>query len=347
MTNDSQQSAPSPNPVEIVSETVIQPGDSTPVAPVSNDPVGDKAISDFKAFEDAARAAEEAGHPDLFKAPDKVESKPADAPPPAAEQKPADAPKPKLSAAERIAQLTRQKGDKERELEAANTRLREQEERIAALERGERPAAATSDEPVAPTPNDKNPDGSEKYAFGELDSAYIRDLARHEALQTVREDRTRGEKARQEQAAREAAEALDNQWADQLEAATAQHPDFVEKVFRGGEAKAYALNRETFEMAQESEFGAQVLYHLASNPKEALALYKIADPVERARSFGRLEARFESGAQPVPPANPTPRTPKADPPAPQARGTNGQFEGTPTDFKSFEAKFQPILDKQR
>lgn len=339
-----QNEAPS-QAAPVVSDPVITPGEPAPVT--SADPIGDAAKTGFAEFEAAAKAAEEAGEPGLFKAPDKVDDKktPIDS---AVDDKktPIDPPKQKLSAQERIAQLTRKSGDKDRELAAERAEKAELKARIEALERGERPAAE-ADGDKAPSPDDKNPDGTEKYAFGELDTQFVKDMAKHEARQIVREERARDEQTRQEQAAREAAEAQQASWADQLETAATTHPDFVEKVFRGGEANAYALNKETFEMAQDSTVGAQVLYHLASNPKEALALYNIDDPVERARSFGRLEARFESGAQPPKAANPTTNPPKADPPAEHARGSNGQFTGTPSDFKSFEAKYQPVLDKQR
>lgn len=300
----------------------------------------------FAAFEAAQKAAEAAGEPDLFKAPDKVD-KPAEAASDSSkegEPAKADAPKadaPKKSAQERIAELSRRKGDAERAAEAKEVENRELRARIEALERGERPATEVSDEPAAPAPDDKNDDGTEKYPFGELDTKYVKDLARHEALQTVREERTREAQTRQEQAAREAAEAQEHAFVDQLEAAVKEIPDYAEKVLDGAAAGKWPLNREVDALIRDSEVGAKVAYHLATNLREAVALDKITDPVERARSFGRLEALVQTSTKP--PAKSV-KTPTAEAPIPSARGTNGQFTGTPSDFKSFEAKFQPVLD---
>lgn len=299
----------------------------------------------FAEFEAAQKAAEAAGEPGLFKAPDKVDEKVVEKPKDGEPAKAADEPKadaPKKSAQERIRELTRRGKDAEREKDAKEAENAELRARLEALERGERPAATADDQDAPPDPNAKNEDGSDKYAFGELDTQYVKDLAKHEARQIVREERTRDEQIRQQQAAAAQTEEAEQAWVDQLDTAAKEIPDFLEKVFDGAKAGAWPLNREVAELIQDSEVGAKIAYHLANNLREAVALDRIEDPVERARSFGRLEATLQAASKPAPV-----KAPSADPPATHARGTNGQFTGTPTSFADFEAKFQPVLDKQR
>lgn len=324
-----------------------------PVIPADTESTTNIVVEGAKEFAEfeAAQAAAEKGEADKEPVTDaaNTDEKPAKSAENTSAKPAAAADAPKKSAQERIRELTRRGKEAERERDAERAEKQALLDRIAALERGERPAAEQAEDDSPPDPEATNADGTPKYRFGELDTAYVRDLAKYEARQLVREERARDEQRRQQQAAAAQAEEAEQAWADQLEAAAATIPDFVEKVFDGGKANAYALNRETFEMAQESDVGAQVLYHLATNPKEALALYKIDDPVERARSFGRLEARFQPGAQPPKTAEKPAKTPKADAPAPQARGTNGQFSvpNDTTDFKKFEAQWQPQLDSGR
>ena len=287
----------------------------------------DKALADQEAEAAAAKAAE------------KPEEK-ADTKVPPTEEKSEKADAPKKSAQERIAELSRRKGEAERASAADRAENEALKARIAALERGEFADLdeAESDDkgPKAPTPDDKNDDGTDKYVFGELDTKFVRDTARHEALETVREERARLEQTRQEQAAREAAEAQASVWADQLEAAAAETPDFVEKVIHGGKAGSWPCSKEVGALLMDSEVGAKVAYHLATNLREAVALDKITDPVERARSFGRLEATLMAGSKPKPaPA----RTSQADPPPnTNTRGTNGQVSSVPADFEAFKAR---------
>jgi len=298
----------------------------------------------FAAFEQAQRDAEAAGVPDLFVKP----GEPAKADPPKVDEPKVDEPKaeaPKKSAQERIRELTRRGKDAERERDAKDAELAEMRERLAALETGRAPAAEASDDDAPPDPNAKNADGSEKYAFGELDTQYVKDLARHEARQIVREEQRTRDEQRQQQAAAAQAEEAEQAWADQLETVAAEHPDFVEKVLDGATAGSWPCSREVGALIRDSEVGAKIAYHLATNLREAVALDNITDPLERARAFGRLEATLQAAPKPTP--GKTVKLPSADPPAPQARGSNGQYSGTPTNFKDFEAKFQPVLDSQR
>lgn len=301
----------------------------------------------YAAFEAAQKAAEAAGEPDLFVKPDEPAKEPAKTEDAPHEQVGKDAERPdapKKTAQDRIRDLTRRGKDAERVAEAKEMENRELRERLEALERGERPAAQAEEiELQAPNPDDKNEDGTDKYAFGELDTKYIRDLSRHEALQTVREERTREESIRQQQAAAAKAEEAEQLWADRLEAAATKHPDFVEKVFHGAEAGKWPLNKDVGALIKDSDVGAEIAYHLATpaNLREAVALDKITDPVERARAFGRLEATMQATPKPTP----TKKLPTAEPPVSHARGSNGQFQGTPQSFQDFEAKYQPVLDK--
>jgi hypothetical protein len=88
-----------------------------------------------------------------------------------------------------------------------------------------------------------------------------------------------------------------------------------------------------------------ILYHLASNPKEATQVHA-KSPVEQAAYFGRLEAKFTAPA-----AKPKPKESKAPkPPANQAKGGSGgkvapDMNGA-TDFATFEAGARQALRGQ-
>jgi len=303
----------------------------------------EKVPEDFEAFKAAANAPKEVDAPaEAKKAEDEaaeaLATQEAEAVKPADPEKGADpAPKGKKPASERFTDLVKRNHEKDRE----NADLRA---RLEALEAAKPDATSSAEEtddgeaPKAPHADDKNADGTQKYDFGELTTAFIRDTARFETLQTVREERTREESIRQQQAAAAKAEEAESAWVDQLESAAAKHPDYVEKVLHGAEAGKWPCSRETGAMLRDSDVGAEVAYHLATNVREAIALDGIKDPVEWARAFGRLEARFEAGKPPPP----TPRkTPSADPPPKnQARGANGSFSSVPTDFEAFKARIR-------
>lgn len=279
--------------------------------------------SSFAAFEAAATtevpiAADENGTGETVE-----EVKPDEAEEPEKAEEDEDKPEGKRRskpASERIAEITRDKHEALRRAEAA-------EERLRALESGQE----------APKPTELTEPNPDDFEFGEADSQYLRALAKYEVKVELAAEREEQARVAQQEASRAQAATLDTSWAEQAEKAVERYPDFADKV---AEYKNEPCPLIMAAAIQSSEFGADVVYHLANNPKENRELAHLAetDPLEAARRFGRLEARFEGKA-----SNDTRPTAKTitdapEPPKHGVRGSGGRFEvdGSTTDFEAFE-----------
>jgi hypothetical protein len=89
------------------------------------------------------------------------------------------------------------------------------------------------------------------------------------------------------------------------------------------------------ETMQESDMGAEVAYHLASNPAEAQRIASLT-PRAQAREIGRIEAMLSQ------PSKPKAKTVSDAPePVASARGNNGRFTVNPDtdDFAAFEKQY--------
>lgn len=248
----------------------------------------------------------------------------------------------KQSVQERINDLTRARREAERRAEALEAEL-------ARLRSGESEPKSKSEPAVKEgqeTPSDDKegesgaPDPA-KYEFGELDAQYIADLAKYHADQRFEQ---RMKELREADEAREAQrrhqEHRQRFETEVVSKGSKKYEDFVEKVVVGAEKNEWALSEDVALMLLDSEVGDEIAYHLASNPEESVRVYQMP-PAERARWFGRMEARFSAGGsaatgspgktQPV-------KAPSAPPPVTQPRGAAGKFEASPDtdDFAAFE-----------
>lgn len=180
----------------------------------------------------------------------------------------------------------------------------------------------------APDPKDS------KYAYGELDAAYIADVAKYAAKSAVAAERAEWDKERQRDAAAQEAQ----EFATAAKAMAAQgaekYPDFDDHVKVGGDNK-WDCSAEMAQLLVGSEVGADIAYHLAKNPKVAREIAG-KPPLEQAAAFGRLEARFSAQAAPA-----KERTAPQVPPPPKSvvRGAGGKFGPTAAteNFAEFEA----------
>lgn len=141
--------------------------------------------------------------------------------------------------------------------------------------------------------------------------------------------------------AQEAQERLTKAWAERIEKAKADLPDFDRWV----QSSNIVVSNEIRDAILESDVGPQILYHLATNEDEASALTDM--PTAKAlRQLGKLEARLEAKVE----------TPKAEkkkesvssskapePIKPLSSGkvgkdvmidTNGEFHGTYAQWKA-------------
>lgn len=242
---------------------------------------------------------------------------------------------------QRIAELTAARREAERERDE----LREQIKGKPADKPVDEPIATT---PNRPDPNAKNDDGSDKYEFGEADPEYQADLMDWKVEAKLAERDAKDANEKRLAGIREVTTKLDTDWAAKAEAAVERYPDFKETVLESAAAGDWECGPIMAIVISASEQGADIAYHMATNPKEAAELNKLAqtDPMEAARRFGRLEARFEAQTE-KPAAVRTTNAP--EPPQHRARGGSGKFEvsGDTTDFPAFEAKANAALASGR
>lgn len=251
---------------------------------------------------------------------------------------PAEVAKPKKSAQERINEVTRARRAVERDLATEKARNDSLERRLANLEGRPLtadPKAGKQDPTVAPVPAD--------FEYGELDTRYIRALARHEARQELAEASANQNKTRQREAAAQDAQKVSEQRATFDEAGLAKYDDFEEVVIEGARNNDWPLSPELGRLMLESEHGPEIAYALASDVKEARRVFSLS-PLAQAAYFGRQEAKLspEPGAK-TPKASatePQVKAPQAPPPPSSVRGKGAKPPVSPdtTDFAAFEAQ---------
>ena len=246
--------------------------------------------------------------------------------------------KPKSKVQERIDELVRQREDAKREADAKiDAMRREFEEKLAQLKPVEAPKAP----PVTggePDPEATNADGTPKYALGEFDPAYIRDLTRF----TLESERAVVMQREQEQ--RQAAEQqirvqqLQETWNTKVESAKERYPDLVEKgqALLGGFTNLEpGYEQYLTTVLQSMDHGPDVLYYLANNPDEARSIVN-SGAQKATLALGRIEAKFiEAEAQKQ---VSKPKITKAPPPPNvSARGTGGGGRSVAPDTDDLDA----------
>lgn len=177
------------------------------------------------------------------------------------EEKPEKKPK---KASERIRELNARLRNSERLRIADQQRIADIEKRLQGGQGGGNGGGGKA----APDPTDEA-----KYPLGHLDDRYIEDKLEYLAEQkageradAVLQRQQEGEQARQ--AERQHAELLDK--VDDLSARGAEiSDDFQEAVVDAGMRGDWRLEQATFEAAHEADNGAQILYDLSQDKKEA------------------------------------------------------------------------------
>lgn len=242
--------------------------------------------------------------------------------------------KPGASVEERMAEMTAARREAEREA-AENRRIAEDYKRQL--------------DALAPPPkdgkgNDRDPDAAPSpadYDFGEADPQFIADTATFHA---------RAEYQRQAQAAelRGQISQLEANWQGAIAApeVVERYPDFQEKVVKAADEGKWDCSPLMSIGIKQSPVGADVAYHLATNPTEASRISRLT-PIEQALEFGRIEGRFMNSPK-AEEAKPTPTATNAPPPpAARARGAGGKFAvaADTEDFGAFEKSADAVLAK--
>lgn len=231
---------------------------------------------------------------------------------------PAKEHKPKKTAQQRIDELTWRANEAERREQAALERER------AALA-GKQPAAEQQ-QPAADTAPDPN-----DYEFGEEDAAFIRDHAKFEARQEFQAERQREEAERSQTAAREA---FDKRTAEAF-------PDGETEGFKAFCA-IERVPRVLNDVIMISEVGPQLAAHYGDSP-DALKRLSAMPLHLQAYEVAKVEARLTGSTAPAPAeTKPKPKIATDAPnPAPQVRGSGGQFTvpDDTDDLAAFEKRF--------
>lgn len=238
----------------------------------------------------------------------------------------------KISAKERIQQLNRQLRESEK---ARETDRKGFEARFERLEKGL--PAASADDTKAPTAVAPDPTDLEKYPLGALDDAYIEDKL--EFLAEQKAEAKLGSLLQREQQKDQQAEservALELQARAETVASKGAElfADFDEIVVKPAMAGDFDLDQPTFEAVADAEHGPQILYNLATDPKEAARVAKLSP-------YNQLKYVLDENAKLAGTKPPEPRKiPGADaPPAPTVRGQGARkiVSADTTDFAAFE-----------
>lgn len=231
---------------------------------------------------------------------------------------------------ERIKQLTAEKKDLQRQLDALKSgtlqAVAEDLKKVLTP-----PENSANVEEIRDT--EAEPDPS-KYRLGDLDPQFQRDIARWEVRQELRAERQRQAqqvaKAQQEQVASEILSKIEA--IAEKGSSTYQDEDYVEDVIKPFLHGRLPLEEHTFEAAAETDYAHEIFRELAHNPAEALRVANLS-PLKQIQYVAERARHFEDQKKP--------RLPKAPPP-PQnmPRGTAARH-GIRGDVESLDdiAKF--------
>lgn len=242
-----------------------------------------------------------------------------------------DQPKPKKTASERIREINRKLREVERAREADRKGF---EARLAKFEKQdlteENSDGKSDDARKAPDPTDLK-----KYPLGSLDDRYIQDAidfkAEEAAKKMVDSLLQRQEQSEAEAEAEKQILELRSKADDVAAKGSEIHDDYEDVVVAAGIRGDYDLTQVTFEAAAEAEHGAQILYNLATDPKEAARVAKLS-------SFQQLKYVSEKNAE-IATKRSGKKIPGASPPpdgTTRGRSKRTVISADTTDFSEFE-----------
>jgi len=166
-----------------------------------------------------------------------------------------------------------------------------------------------------------DPTDTDKYPLGHLDDRYIEDklewLSEKKATERADAVLQRQQESERIQAAEQQHRELLVKVDDLSTRGSDLYDDFQESVVEAGMRGDWDLSQATFEAAHEAENGAQILYELAQDPKEAARVAKLS-PFQQMKFVDQRDAEIsktKSGR----------KIPKAgEPPVNTARGANSR-----------------------
>lgn len=245
--------------------------------------------------------------------------------------------KAKRSPKDRIAKITKNWREAQRDGVTKDARIAEKDVRIAELEKqltgkgGDDTAGEDSsdgDAAALPKPDD--------FTYGEADPEYIKAMTEHLVEKGVAKVRATDETNRQEETARQQDVELQTQYDAKVELGVEAYDDFEEVVVEAANEGKYPLSRDMAMLAIESDVGHHVLHQIATDLPLAKKIARMT-PLQQAREFGRIEAQHTSGSATTPKPNKVPKAPK---PPSERKGGKGANTFNPVDasFEDFEKK---------
>lgn len=221
-----------------------------------------------------------------------------------------------------IERLKREKAELARQLrESSNDALAR---RLENLEKGlQNGNAGDSSSTEIPAPDPTDPD---KYPLGHLDDRYIEDklewLAEKKAAERADAVLQRQQENERNQAVQQDQQVLLDKVDDLATRGSEIYDDFQENVVEAGMRGDWDLSQATFEAAHEVDTGAQILYELSQDKKEAARVARLS-PFQQMKFVQERDAEITKGKSPR-------RIPQAgEPPKNIARGANSRTHINP------------------
>lgn len=231
--------------------------------------------------------------------------------------------KPKKSARDhQIERLKREKAELARQLrEASNGDLARRLENIEKGLQGGNGGGNSNAGTPEPDPTD-----TEKYPLGHLDDRYIEDklewLAEKKAAERADAVLQRQQENERNAAVQREQQELLGKVDDLATRGSDIYEDFQESVVEAGMRGDWDLSQATFEAAHEAENGAQILYELSQDKKEATRVARLS-PYQQMKFVQERDAEIGKGKTPR-------RIPRAgEPPKNTARGANSRTQINP------------------
>lgn len=241
----------------------------------------------------------------------------------------------------------RQPSDRIRELSRRNREKDALIERLLAREenRGLPNNAGDGNSEVKELPAPDSRD-TEKYPLGHLDDRYIEDklewLADQKAADRADAALLRQQEREDQIAAQARQEELLGKVDDLSKSGEELFDDFQETVVETGMRGEWKLSQATFEAAHEAENGAQILYDLSQDKKEALRVSKLS-PYQQLKFVQERDTEITK-------AKVGRRIPKAGaPPEHKARGASSRTQGNPStdNLDDFEKQWEREAKSRR
>jgi hypothetical protein len=249
------------------------------------------------------------------------------------------------SAQQRINKAVGRQRAAERRAEAAEKALQDVNVRLLAIEQrtsNPTPTPKPKIDPNAPQPAD--------YEYGEVDVRYIKDLTRYETKKEYDAQQQKTQQEQQTQKTQQAQQEGAAKFKDFIAKGLELHDDFDEIVLDDG----VPFSQSLVELIFESEFGHEIAYEAASDPKVRKLLSGMT-PARQAAWFGRQEASRSSESSDADDVNgddeevdtvtSTPQTTKAPKPLKNKQRGNGAPKPASPDTTNFAQFEQMAMSK--